>query len=367
MNHHAILRGTLCLALGLGWALAAPGRLPASPELRKELKKIAVTIKKSLDEEGEKAVAIGQFVGPPQLAANPGPGLALLLTQELKDLGVPVKLRDANLYVAGEFRDVTDKDSRRLAVELRVKLMDRKKAKALDEWSCGILGVEAIGILTGANSALPDEEGPAPIQQLDRDLARPRLVVRNHTRLYAAEGRPFSMEILVGDRPRTLEIIEGLPFVSLRRQDIYVIRLNNDSDHDAAVKLCIDGIDIFGFNEDPEPDGKRRDYHVIVGKHSYALVKGWYRKNGVSDSFQVCEYSKSAAAKLLRSDPTQLGTITASFHACWPKGAARADKKSLSRAGDATGFGPPVREDYQTAEIVIGPPRDVLTVRYQPK
>src|SRR6516165_6182823 len=102
------LRVVSSATLVLGLTLAAAPRSEASPELRKQLGKMAATIKKCLDEEGENVVAIGQFVGPPQLMANPGPGLALLLTRELQSLKVTVKVRDAKLYVAGEFRAVTD-------------------------------------------------------------------------------------------------------------------------------------------------------------------------------------------------------------------------------------------------------------------
>jgi hypothetical protein len=360
------LRVVSSATLVLGLTLAAAPRSEASPELRKQLGKMAATIKKCLDEEGENVVAIGQFVGPPQLMANPGPGLALLLTRELQSLKVTVKVRDAKLYVAGEFRavtDVGDPKAKQPAVELKMKLMDRTN-RVLDQWSCGFLAPQDIAILVGANTALPPLPGKEPLKVLDRDLDNPKVFVKG-TRVSNGPNRPYSVEILVAGKPRPVDKIEGLPFVHIRRDEIYKIRINNDSNHDAAVKVVIDGIDIFAFNEDPEPDGKRRDYQVMVGKGKSVVVKGWYRSKGMSDSFQVTEYSKSAAGQLLISNPNQLGTITAAFRACWQKDSDRPADEPLARDGDATGFGPRVEDQWAIVQRTVGLPRDVITVRYQ--
>src|SRR5690348_14819994 len=69
----------LLAALALAWA---GGRADASPELQKQVGEFARDIKKFLDQRGEKAVTLGEINGPPQLEANPGPGLIQLLGEE---------------------------------------------------------------------------------------------------------------------------------------------------------------------------------------------------------------------------------------------------------------------------------------------
>jgi hypothetical protein len=363
-SHRRRAAPALLAALAASWLFLGGGRLEASAELRKHLGEFARDIKKFLDQRGEKAVAMGQFAGPPQLAANPGPGLALILSQELQKLQVVVKLK-ANLGITGEFRDVTDvadPDNKQLAVELKVKIVDRKN-QALQVFSCGIFGAPDVAYLVGAVTRLPvnaDARGRAA--QLEKDLENSPAHVRG-ARVSAGADRPYAVEILVNQRPRKAQLVDGLPFVEVNRGEIYSIRLANDSDHDAAVLLSIDGINVFAFNEDPEPDGVQREYRVIVPKRGTSLVQGWYRKAGRSDSFLVTGYADSAAA-FLSAGSNKIGTVTASFHAAWEKGKAPPADEGQALSSNATGFGPPVEERYVRLEREIGVVRDVVTVRY---
>src|SRR5262245_57541345 len=104
-TRQATLRRLVLAGLVLAglWAGAAP--LRASPALRQEMTELAKSLKATLDNRGEDTVAMGQFVGPPQLAASGGPLLAKLLAEELTKLKVNVRLR-AKLGIKGEFEDV---------------------------------------------------------------------------------------------------------------------------------------------------------------------------------------------------------------------------------------------------------------------
>src|SRR5262249_57367060 len=99
---------------------------------------------------------------------------------------------------------------------------------------------------------------------------------------------------------------------------------------------------VFACNEAPDPDGEvRKEFHVIIPKRGSAVVKGWYRAKGQSDSFMVTGYPESAVAKLGVKSSARVGTITAVFKACWPKGAEPPPEEGKSLSADATRFRPP--------------------------
>jgi hypothetical protein len=340
-------------------ALAGPVRVEASVELQKKMKAFARDVKQILDDRGESKISVGAFTGPPQLAANPGPGIAKALTDELRKLKISVG-PGAALGVTGQFRDVNDADSDKLAVELKVRVVDRKN-RALKEFAYGIFGPTEIALLTGANTQLPvTGDTEKALDQLDKDLKKPRAIVKG-SRVYSAPDRPYSVEVRVSEAPRAAKLENGLPFVPIDKDEIYTLRLYNNTDFEAAALVVIDGINIFAFNEDPEPDGLEREYRVIIPKRGSAKVKGWYRSRGISDSFQVTDYAKSAAGMLKSTE--KVGTITAAFSVCWDKGGTPPpDEKTRSATG--TGFGPPVENRYVRVERDIGSPRDIITIRY---
>jgi len=317
-------------------------------------------LKVILDERGETMISIEKnaFSGPPKLATA-GPGIAKALRDELAKLKIKVAA-DAELRVTGRFRDVNDAESDKLAVELKVKVLDRNK-RTLKEVAYGIFGPTEIALLTGANTQLPvtgDQEDR--LDQLDKDLKKSRVVVKG-ARVYSAPKRPYSVEVLVNEAPRAAKLQEGVPFVPIDKGEIYTLRFRNDTDFEAAVLVVIDGINIFAFNEDPEPDGVEREYRVIVPPWGTAKAKGWYRSKGMSDSFQVADYAKSAASILKNTE--KVGTITAAFSVCWEKGGTPPpDEKTRSATG--TGFGPPIQNRYTRVERDIGAVRDVVTIRY---
>ena len=51
-------------------------------------------------------------------------------------------------------------------------------------------------------------------------------------------------------RPRAASKDEdGFAFLKINRDEIYAVKLINDSPHDAAVTLTIDGLSVFAFSE----------------------------------------------------------------------------------------------------------------------
>jgi len=353
-------------ALALGLSLVWLGRAEATPELQKEVGKFARKIKNFLDSRGEKALTLGEFNGPPQLEANPGPGLMKMLGEGLKKLGIATK-GGAKLGLTGEFRPVEDEESKALGVELKVRIVN-SFGRPQQVLSCGILGAADIAILCAFSGEIPPKEDPAVRDKaLRAALEKAQLHVRGTTVTNKATT-PYAVQVLVDRAARKPELIDGRAYVPLERGEIYTIRLHNRGDREAGALLAIDGINVFAFNEDPDPDGQvRKEFHVIIPKRGSAVVKGWYRAKGQSDSFMVTGYPESAVAKLGVKSSARVGTITAVFKACWPKGAEPPAEEGKSLSGNATGFGPPVEERYVRVERAFGMMRAAITVRYNKK
>jgi hypothetical protein len=352
----------LCLTLA-GNAVQASDKAPAASGMRGELAQMARDLKSFLDKQGEKSVAMGQIVGPPQLAASAGPGLAKILTDELRKNNVDIKRR-SRLGLKGEFQDVIDNDgtTKRLAVQLRVQVVDRTN-KTLVQMDCGILENEDVATLLGATASLSPKAGnKTRNDQLQGQIDNPKAHLAG-SRVSAGKDRPFAMEILVDETARPARSDEGQAFVKIDRGEIYTVRLINDADYEVAVKLTIDGINMFAFSEVTNPEtGLHKYNYVIVPAKSSLTVTGWHRTDEVSDSFQVTELAKSAAAYL--NSTAKVGTITASFHASWAKDADPPADELTGRSGSATGFGPPVEAGFTYMRRSVGVVRDIISVRY---
>jgi hypothetical protein len=104
-----------------------------------------------------------------------------------------------------------------------------------------------------------------------------------------------------------------------------------------------------------------------VGKKSSTLVTGWHVDNKESDEFLVTAYAKSAAGQLGSS--ANVGTITATFAAAWPRdGKPPADEPASpserSKSADATGRGARHKKTWTEVQRRFGVTRDAVSVRY---
>lgn len=359
-----ILRvASAAVAVACMLAITSPAKALDSA-LDVEAKKIAEQVRNFLKDDGRDAVSIGQFTGPPQLDSTAGPGIAKAVTDALKEMGVTVKRR-AELGVEGKFRDVKDAESKRLAAEISVQIVDRR-GKVHDQFARGVFGDETLAALFGATAEIPpDSTGPERSDILEQALDNPSVHL-DGTKISASEKSKFAIEILFkqGDeyvaRPAVDE--DGLAFVPLERNELYAVRLINNSDSDAGVKLTIDGISVFAFSEN-------KDYErYVIPKGQAGLIKGWHINNLESEAFQVTEYSKSAAAELSKSG-AEIGTITAVFCAAFPSDLPPPDEPAgpppgAKSAGDATGRGPKVDAKFEEVTVEFGVARSTVSVRY---
>lgn len=347
-------------------------RAAAQSNLRIELARVAADVKKTLDGKGEDSVAVGQFTGPAHIPTSAGPAIAQVVTEELKKVGLDVKQR-ANFTVEGRYRDVVDAESKLLAAQLKVRVLDRQDEVVI-ELQYGIFGDATVPTLFGLTAELPPNAGPkARSEALTQAIDKPSTAISN-TRIAAGPGSPFAMEVLVKPnssatpQPRGAEEKDGLAFVPISRGESYQVRLINDSDHEAAIALSVDGLSMFSFSDLRDPKSGQPKYHVVlVPAKGKATIPGWHRSNEHSEEFEVTEYAKSAAAEL--KSTANIGTITACFSASWPvDGQPPSDEPTkpgeYSRSGDATGRGARVGARYDEVQRKLGVVRATISVRY---
>lgn len=398
--------GPACVALLAVICGATPA--PAKEaDLRQELRTVARSVTKLLTARGQNSIAIGQLTGPPNFPSSAGSGLLQTLTEEFSELGIAVKKR-ANYGLKCEFsatkvRRPDPKNSFRriavLAVKFRGSVVDEFGEIVTDfnlngdvaeqqididngEFSKEIEGEENFVQLIGSTVNLPASDLPAErAERLQQSLVDPEnsanIHIAGQTQLFAGQDSPYGIQLLSGPAPKSgnakvaptpIKLEDGLPHVQLDQGDVYQVRLINNSNFDAAVKLTIDGLSVFSFSEVKHTSGPRKGeprYSVyIVRPHSTLTVMGWHLSNELVASFLVTSYEESAAARL--GHESNLGTVTATFAAAWPANQKPpADEPSTPRgAPRATGFGPPRKQIVQEFRRQVGVIRAGVTLRY---
>jgi hypothetical protein len=355
----------LCLAIVL--LAPVPARADfADDALTVELRALAGQIKGIMDNKGYKTIAVGDFTGSVGRDGNVGPEIQLALQKELGALGFTVDAENFQVEVKGEYfpekqgpESQPDRKLQGVQLEARVRTAD---GTAVGAFSRFIFGSETFARMTGRPVSLPpnadDEERS---RQFERSLGRDAppvsvagSVVRN------AAGSPYGMEVLVkgadGSSARGPKAAGITPLVPILKDEVYEVRLINDSAHEAAVLLTIDGISTFAFGDKPYR-------YTLVPAHTSVVVPGWYLTNEKAQEFKVTDFPHSAAGQLKLSPSRQTGTIAAAFSAAWTSDADKPDDEARGR-GLGTGFGDVLDRKSVEVKREIGNMRETVIVRY---
>jgi hypothetical protein len=359
-------RASLSLLALLG-LLALPRAARAGDNLRAELAVFARDIKEILDKNQATSVSVGQFTGPAALATSAGPGIAQRLIAELQLLKIEVR-PEASFGVAGKYTDAIDKESDSLGIALYVWVEDRRGEEVYRKGRIVHGDADLVALLGRTLDLPPGGDRKERDAAITESIDKPKVTIADK-RVKSNTDSPFAMEVLVGGEVRAPEDRNGLAFVPIQRDEVYAIRLTNNADFEVAVRLSIDGLSMFAFSEVKKDNGEPRYFCLIVPPHKSVIVPGWHISNKQSDSFQVVEFSRSAAASKLIKNSASIGTITAVFAACWekdkdpPEGEPRVYAKN-TRSADATGRGPQVDKGYTEVERAFGADRTSITIRY---
>ncbi|MBX9654065.1 hypothetical protein K2Y11_10655 [bacterium] len=354
------------------------GNASGPDELENELALIAQQLAKFLRGSNEDSLSIGEFTGPPQLSSHAGPGIIQLLNKALVKLEIRCLPR-AKLGLQGKY----SLDDRKATI--RGELVDLS-GKTLFTFTRDFANPATFATLFGPTGRIDPINEPNP-SVLQNVVLNPQTTLSG-PRVFASPNSPYGMEVCIKNgndyTPRLAHDVNGLAFLKISRGEAYAIRLINNSPHDAAVRLAVDGISVFAFSEN-------QNYkHFIVRRKASKLITGWHRTNQVSDEFLVTNYSKSAAAEILPNSPS-LGTITASFSVAWGEGEPSLDRPAPEIAApneaptefepratygaepgsgapgdepDATGRGEAIRQEYKELRRFVGPMKAAVTIRY---
>jgi hypothetical protein len=389
-------------------------RIQTATGLRSALRTFARQIRDALQRRRAKAIAIGAFTGPARLDSNAGPGLQKALAEELQQLRVAVK-KDADYSVKGEYAFVAkslgagepmrprstggwalvrieDAPGRGRAaggpaLRLRATVRDDQE-KAITELEADVRAEDDLIKTLGLTGSLPSPRNPRRNQQLVQMVRKPGVSV-DGTQVKARAGSPYSVEVRTRARvadafaARKPWVEKGLAFVTIRRGELYEVRVRNNSRQDTAVTLTIDGLDAFTFSE-------LRDEGMGLPMHKYYFVRagqtlripGWHKDAAEVHSFEITAFARSALAKLMVTDTSKMGTITVCVHGAYPvappkpraKGKdgdamdgnddADGDGNSKKKEDEATGLGPIIKSEYIPLKRRIGVLREAVTVRY---
>lgn len=371
------------VGLAVALAVCSATTAQAAEALEKRVAVIAKNVSALLKAQQMDSISVGQFNGPPNFPTSSGPALVQMFNDEFAKHSISVKTR-AKVGLSGEyaitetdaFDSVSGKNVKQLAVKVNGKLVDQFGGVLTSFNTEGIVAGKFEETVTGADTLvetiglpadLPPNATPAQQDAVLRDsLVNPKVFLdAGKTRYRASQDSPYEIEILVDGHPCPIQIEEDLPYIEIKPGQIYSVHLYNNSSHDAAVRLLVDGLSVFSFSDIRDVQTGKPKYNVyIVDAQSEATLKGWHKTNEHVESFLVTGYDQSAAARLGHTQ--DLGTITVTFAAAWPKGSPPPPDEIISKSagGNATGFGPPVEHRVQEVQRDIGRVRASLSIRY---
>lgn len=360
------------------WSLAIPTvqANPVPDALRTELRLLAQDIAKIVVKKGGGSLAIGEFVGSVEVVGHSGPGIQLTLSEELRAAGLELDNQNHRFEISGRYQPFHDTAQNRTksggnpqeatnlnAIKLVALITDKETGEPLFERPTGrlIFGIDTVSAMEGLNRSNPPLRDPKRISDSIAQARREPQIDVQGTQIKGKTGQ-YALEVIVKQagnyvaRPVTLN--QDKPFVELRTQDIYGVRLINNSSHEAAVDLRIDGVNSFAFSSTGST-------YWIVAPHSHSDILGWHRDNSITTEFKVVNnFPDTAAARLNLKPSARIGLITASFSACWQKNADRpADEPDGD--GRGTGFGDDIQFKTKHVERIIGQSRDNLSIRYE--
>jgi len=351
-----------------GFVLAGPTRA-ADRTIQGELAGFAKDVQKYLLAQNVRIVDVDRppFTGSGNCTIEPR--LRMTLVQELERLQIDID-KKARFLIRGQYKGLDLTDTKRLGVELTPELYDRQRDRTAFTSKAKLItdSNEVIQTL-GLTGALPPAGTEEERQEKIRKMPGSQKVHLASHAVLAEAGSPYGVEILVKkgedayeSRPPTEQ--DGDAFVTIDKGKVYAIRLINKADHEAAVTLTIDGLNVFSLSRLWEKDGGTTAVSYptwMVPAGQSIVVHGWPLNVNEAAEFKVTSYGESAVAEL-GGDAKKAGVITALFAAAWPKGVrppAGEGGKSV-----ATGRGAEIDSPFKPLERNVGRVRAFVSIRY---
>ncbi|MFK7767090.1 MAG: hypothetical protein AB8B55_07695 [Mariniblastus sp.] len=355
----------LAIAIGVT-QLSSVGN--AQDALDKELRAMANDhILPLVEKRGGGAMAVGCFSAASSVKGGSGSEVQMKLTSVLKDLQAKIDADEYRFEITGSYLPYVDPDSGLQGVKVIGRLVDAEDGTTLGEFPRFVFGPESVPRMLGLNVSTRGLSKPKMQSIAFRKALKEPKIFQMGSQIATSPTSPYSIELMVkqGNQyvPRNAVCDKkSRPFVQINQSEVYAVRLINHSKHEAAVKLTIDGVNVFHFsNQNPKPK------HWVVppkrnGKPGTTLIRGWDQSSGTSLEFKVTSWPSSAAALVKLQPSKKIGVISAAFSACW---AGEKDRPRDEGRTRGTGFGDKIVDKKTMVSRQIGHVRDTISVRYE--
>lgn len=362
-----------------GWLLAAlvmfqTSTTFATNELRDELSAKAKTI---LDISKNQPVTIGQFSPTGLPNTHSGPGIELILKDELESISKGIVRDDAKYEIKGDYGFFTSRRNPSLKqVKISMRVIDTEFGEDVHKFEvkAEIGGNNSIAQMLQVTANIdPHGDKVSRNKELARRSKNPSVHITGfkHSLVSSASTSPYAVEMLVKPlanhqrktaAARRANALKGLAFVDIKQNELYEVKLYNNSNKEVAASLSVDGLNMFHFSKDRNAQGKPRFTHTIIPPRSSVTVVGWHNSLSGSQnylSFLVTGYGQGAVTKAGIKARGKVGVVHVQFAECKPLPAGHS-----ARGGNETGFGPPRTVKQKAVRYEIEPPHDFVSIRY---
>ncbi|MEL7499882.1 MAG: hypothetical protein AAFN77_19925 [Planctomycetota bacterium] len=340
----------------------------AQDALEKELTVMATDrIIPLVEKRGGGAIAVGTFSAAPSVKGSAGPDVQLKLTSILVSMKAKIDNDDYQYEVTGNYLPYSDPESGLSGVKLIGRLIDAQDGTTLGEFPRFVFGPEAVPRMLGLNVNLRGRTQPKDQSDAIKEAIEKPQGFSIGSQLSSSPASPYAIELLVKSgneyKPRSATLdSKSRPFVEILQNEVYAIRLMNHSKHEAAVKLTIDGVNVFQFSQqNPKPTA-----WIVPPKQGrqpgVTIVRGWDQNANESLEFKVTSFPDSAASQVNLRPSNRVGVITAAFSASWADEKDRPRDEGRTRG---TGFGEQIVDKKTMVKRHIGHVRDMISVRYE--
>ncbi len=338
------------------------------------LAKLATRVKKLLEGRSADEVRLGVLAGDRQPEANAGPGLMYDFQRVLASLKVKVSDKAA-FEVRGRYEMVHRKNKDDgpdgiMSVELELELFWHTKGEVVARIKGYFTYREDVLEVAGLTVSL---SGNPSAEEVNKTLKAAtddeKKVFIDGSNVSAAKGSPYGLELLMktpaGYTPVKPVAKKGEAYAELHKDAVYAVRITNNSKYEAAVRLSIDGLNVFSFAKGIKADEKDGYPRILIPAGASRLVKGWPIDLEGSREFLVAAYPDTAAAIKLKRPDANLGLVSVTIVPCWEKGKTPEEFKA-ARTPLGTGFGEPVKTPLKIVHREFAKSPTAIHIRYTP-
>lgn len=323
----------------------------------------------------QKPVRIGVFSPTDLPETNYGMQLSESLKIALNKQTQGIVRDNADFEVKGDFMFARSREHQDLkkVIKLKARIIDLEFGDELQQFSfrSEMTHTDSIAQTIQESVALPpngskEERNEALVQCHES----PQVHIHGPKRslVSTSDNSPYAVEILVSPdsrspaSPRTAIVEKGRAFVDIAKKESYEVCIYNTSNQEVAVKVSVDGLNMFHFSKDRDSQGSPLYNHVIIPAKSRETVVGWHNSvtgNENYRSFLVSSYNESALSKTGVKATGSLGVILVEF-----SNSNTIAEGARSGSGKGTTFGAPRTVHQKPVRREIDVPHEFIAIRY---